>query len=322
MLSWVAGLLVLIGVPALKAEVPATQSAPEESVLESQPVGKDGVAISVAVPRMPVPAGRQPVFIVRFKNTGQVARNLYDVSAYWNWEIRFTRNDPKTAPKSTEPGPWRLRVHALPNRALIDHRRIEPGEGTEIRVDLNDPPFTFDLEYAGIVKHPIAPLRFLPPGQYNLTATVKLPSFPIAGAQGFWLGPVITDPVAVTISPSTPKHETKETLARYDAAIAGVTDNLDGHGLWTNGVSVNLDLPNNASAENVVDMAINRNAVGSKDYQLLRVRPFVRDDVAHTQQTPGCAALLRVGKDYKVLIAFPYGRNSWWNRFYDAKLPD
>lgn len=311
---WIGWLCILVGMPLWAAEVPATRPASTQPMALSVPVEKDGVSVSVGIWQSPVPADTQPELVVRFTNIGKSYKNLYDVGAYWNWTIHFTNTDPHAA----APGPWRLRMNSIPMRAKLEHRQIKPGESTEILVNLNDPPFTFEYVYDGDEDRPIHPLRFLNPGHYQVTAKVSLPAFPIGNDKHFWLGPVTSKPVELIIANHPPRTVTKEQLAAYDAAIARVTDKLDRHGLWTNGISPRIDLPKDATVEEVIDAGINETSLGSKNYRVLRIERFERDNVP--ERVAGHAALLRVGAGYKVVILFPIAQHGWWSRFYDANV--
>ena len=298
-----------LSVRLMAAEQPATLPA-----TESMPVEKDQVAVSVVLQRATFSADEQPEFTVRFKNVGMDYRNLYDVAAYWNWTIDLTSTDLR----APEGGPWRLRMHTIPNRNHIDHRQIKRGETTEALVNLNNPPFTFCYDYLGpLAGKRIQPIRNLQAGHYRLTVTVALSS-PFGDGHQEWSGPITTWPVELTITASTPKTQTKDELAAYDAAIAGVTDKLASGGLWTNGVFPKIDLPSDAKTDDVIDAAVNQTSLDTKVYRVLKLQPFKRNDMADA--VSGTAALLHIGKTYKVVILFPFGKSGWWSRFYDTEV--
>lgn len=305
------------------ADVPATLSTTTRPVLESKPVLKGGLAVSVVLPREEAADDKQPQFIVRFKNIGEDYQNLYDVAAYWNWEILFYNTDLRI---TDGPGPWRLRMRAIKGRNALEHRQIKPGESADVTVNLNEPPFTFAYEYAGPRDHLIAPVRRLAAGHYRLTvaASLKLPEiFQGEAGRHEWVGPVTTDPLELTIAaPSPPIKPSTTQLAAYDAAIAKVCNALSPDGMWMNGVSPQLDLPPHADALDVIDAAVNQSTLDSKKYRVLRIQAFTRKDMPGMPgNVSGSAALLQVGNAYKVIILFPDGPNSW-NRFYDTELSD
>lgn len=306
LISW---LPVVLGVPLMAAEEPATRQA----VSESRPVEKHDVAVSLMLKQASFSADEQPEFTVRFKSVGVEYTNLYDITAYWNWTIDLTDTDSPAG----ETGPWRLHMNAIPHRHPIDHRQIKPGESTDVVINLNDPPFTFDYTYAGIIKHLILPVRHLKPGHYQLTATVALTN-PFGDGHHEWSGPVTTEPIKLTITESKQKGDTKEALAAYDAAIARVTDQLGSGGLWMNGISPQINLPSDAKADDVIDAAINQTQLDSKAYRVLRIQPFKRDEMPGG--VSGSAALLRVGKAYKVVVLFPFEKSGWWSRLYDTEV--
>jgi hypothetical protein len=309
-ISWLAvALLVSLATAEESATKPAAQ--PEA---ESTPVEKDDVAVNLVLKHASFSADEQPEFVVRFKNVGKDYINLYDVAAYWNWKIDLVDAD-RPAPQG---GPWRLRMNAIAERHHIDHRQIKPGQSTDVLVNLNDPPFTFSYDYEGpLAGTKIRPIRSLSPGHYRLIATIAL-SNPFGDGYHEWSGPVTTEPVKLTITESTPKPETKEELAAYDTAISRVTDNLGSGGLWMNGHFPKIDLPGDAKTDDVIDAAVNQASLDSKAYNVLRVQPFKKDEMPGS--VSGSAALLRVGKAYKVVIVFPFEKSGWWSRFYDTNV--
>src|SRR3954469_23661944 len=131
-------------------------------------------------------------------------------------------------------------------------------------------------------------LRRLPPGRYQLTAQVSLTS-PFGPGYFEWLGPVTTQPIEITITPAQPQAVTTEQLAAYDAAIDKTTAKLLPNGLWMNGMSPRIDLPKDAGADDVIDMAVNNSSLGTKAYRILRVKPFSPDNMPGTPS--GSAAL-------------------------------
>lgn len=318
MQQWPLILIAMAMFPNVVSAVAPTTSHSRRPSVESEPVEKDGLAISLVTGRSSFSADAQPEFVVRFKNVGKDYRNLYDVVAYWNWTIQLLNTDPQ----SPEPGPWRLHMHSIPLRVPIEHRQIKPGESTDVSVDLNDPPFTFNYSHAanskGLQAGLVRSTRFLAPGHYRLSAVVAVPKFPIGEDHHFWLGPVTTNGIELTIAKSPQKTETREELAACDAAIARVTDALQPGGLWTNGGFPAIQLPKDAKTEDVIDAAVNQTILDSKDYRVQRVRPFERGQMPGS--VSGSAALVRVGKAFKVAILFPVGPEAWWSRFYDTEL--
>ena len=300
-------------------EIRAEDVVPAKLSVESKPVEKDGVSVSVSLKPQTILADEQPQFVVRFKNTNRDYINLYNVDHYWDWEILFTKTDPHAA----EPGPWRLRMNSIPNRRPVGIRQIKAGESTDVVVNLNDPPFTFDFVYAGIIKHLIAPVRYLQPGTYRMTVKIALPLFMGQPFPHHWTGPVLTDAVELTVSEKrangTPA--TAAELAAYDDAIDRVIKKLDPSGrlgrfgLWTNGGTPFVKLAAGAKAEDVIAAAVNVYLLESKAYRILRVRQVGSDDLAVS------AALVKVGGKPKVLVFFSgKGSTSWWTRFYDADV--
>jgi hypothetical protein len=303
----------LVLLPALLAGA-APAAVTSTQPVESTAVEKDSVAVTIVMSKTTISTDEQPEFIVRFRNIGKGEyRNLYDVAAYWNWTIELTNTDPH----AENPGPWRLRMHILKNRVLLEHRQIKPGEFTDVSINLNDPAFTFDYVYAGVIDHLISPVRHLPPGHYRLAVAAALIN-PFGPGYFEWTGPVTTPGVDLTITHSPQRTMTQGEQAAYDAAIARVTDNLQGGGLWMNGSSPQIDLARDAKAENVIDFAVNNSSLESKAYRVLDVKPFARNQMPG--QVSGTAALLRIGKTVKVVVFFPTGATGWWSRFYDTEV--
>ena len=317
-LRWLA---IVFCCAAVGADEPGEKPAAAPVVAESTPVEKDGVAVSVVLEQNTFAADAQPVFKVRFKNVGAEYRNLYDAAAFWNWTIVLTNTDPEADDKS-----WQLRMNSIRLRMPIQLRQIKAGETTDVLVNLNEPPFTF----AFVPSPPTAaektekpadskprPIRHLPAGRYRLTAVVSLED-PFGHGHPQWAGPVTTKPVEVTITAVAEKKESPAERAAYDAAIRRVTDKLDPHGLWLNGVSPIIKLDRNSQPEDVVDELINVSTFQSKAYRLFRVHALDRSE---TQQVKsGSAALVRVDKSYKVVVFFPFESGGWWSRFYDTEV--
>ena len=299
----------MLAAAALAGTPPSTEPATESKAVE-----KDNVAVTLVASKTTFSTDEQPEFIVRFKNVGKEEyRNLYDVTAYCNWTILLTNTDPHAEP----PGPWRLHMNAIPLRIPLEHRQIKPGESSDVSVNLNDPPFTFDYAYEGPVDGALPQVRHLKPGHYHLTATVTLTN-PIGPGYFEWTGPVTTTAIELTITEAPQKKVPNEEQVAYDAAIAHVTDKLPSGGMWTNGRFPKIDLSKDAKPEDVIDAAVNNTLLDSKSYRVLITKPFARVDMPN--KVSGTAALVRVGKSYKVVVFFPTGATGWWSRYYDTEV--
>jgi hypothetical protein len=209
-------------------------------------------------------------------------------------------------------------MHQIALGAALDHRQIKPHESTDVAINLNDPPFTFDYVYDGRVKGaPVPPLRHLKPGKYQLQVTVRLQN-PFGAGYHEWVGPLTTSPIEIQVSSGgVARSPTKEEIAAYDAAISRVTEKLLPGGLWLNGSFPEIKLPKDAKPEDVIDAAVNQTVLDSKAYRILRVRPF---STGQTSDPSGLAALVKVGKALKVVIFFATGDTGWWTRFYDTEI--
>ena len=302
----------------LDASPPPPGTVPATTSSESKPVEQGGVAVTVVLKPEVIGEEEQPRIVVRFGNSTTDYINLYDVEAFWDWRIRFTNVDAA----ATNPGPWQLRMNAIPHRYPIASRQIKAGEKLEVLIDLNDPPFTFAYAYAGSMNRTVQPVRHLAPGTYRVSLEVSLRNPLGQPGYHFWTGPVTTEPVDLKIRPrqlvGVDAGPNVDEVAAYDALIDRVTSKLDPHGLWLNGVAPDIKLPRVATPEDVVDAAVNTHVLGSKRYRVFRVRRIERLDQSVS------AVLLSVGGKTKVLLFFPGGNVSWWTRFYDveAATPD
>jgi hypothetical protein len=306
-------IVALMSLQRLASALPPTTAPSSPQSAESKPVEKDGVSVTVATNQRSISADEQPGFVVRFKNTSADYINLYDVQASWDWQIRFTNTDKRAG----HPGPWLLRMDKLPHRYPIAHKQIKAGESLEVAVNLADPPFTFDFVYEGETDKPVAPVRRLGPGKYQMTITITLPN-PFGPGHHLWVGPLTTDPLELEVrNPVANGRESQPTaqeIAAYDSAIDQVTKQLEPHGLWLNGGTPEIKLPPDAKPEDVIASAVNRHMLESKAYHILRVRRLDRPTGELS------VALVRVGTKTRVLVFFPTGKIGWWTRFYDTDL--
>ncbi|MBS1727099.1 MAG: hypothetical protein JST51_10300 [Armatimonadetes bacterium] len=267
------------------------------------------VSVSLRSDDYAITNDQQPSFKITFQNDWSDYVNLYNINAYWKWHIVFLRLD---ATKQS-PGPWSVRFE-VSNSAALDHKQLKPGESLEIRVDLNDPAYTFDYENLGPRDGLKTKRRKLPPGYYQISVNVRLDP-PLGPGNHEWIGPALPRPVdlfvreAPTVTPST------EDLKKWDAAIDSVKPIFESQGgLWRNGVMPNLPLDKTATTEDVVASAVNWVQFGTKRTKILRSRDLgVPDKLS--------AALVMVGKQPKVLVYFfDADIGKWWTRFYDVKL--
>ncbi len=306
------------------AQPPATAPAPAELV------DKYGVSVALVLKQSFVPAGEQPRVVVRFTNHGDDYMNFNNGKAYcdWRFEFRSISDDPK------EHSRWVVRFDTIDIRKPHSIEQAKAGESCETDVNLNDPLFTFKYERVGVDKND-APktVEMLPPGKYELTATLAMEPFFIRDPKHMWEGSAITAPVEIDIRDYAPGQEphkpTEQELAAYSLAIARVTDQLaDGHGLWTNGFWYNIKLPDDAAPHDIVASVVNQSTVGSKAFKVLHVLSVPTDP--NIPQRTMSAALVQVGKEHKVFIFWPNSRDrrdnpakevlGWSARFYDTTL--
>ncbi len=308
MRQWVWAIFTLMMFHSSAWSAPATRPA-----VESKAVVSGGVSITVRTEQKTVASGEQPQCAVRFSNTSTDYINLYDVDAFWDWTVEFTRVDKGAA----QPGPWRLKMDSIPHRYPLAHKQIKAGESLDVAINLNDPPFTFVYVYDGPQRRTVMPVRHLAAGTYQMSITIGLKN-PFGPGHHLWEGPATTEPIEITIATPDPNvKEVKpsaEEISAYDKAITRVTEKLPPNGLWMNGGSPDIKLLKSAESEDVIAAAVNMNSSMSKRYQVLRVVPF--DQL----QKGASAGLVRVGKEVKVLVFFSTGETGWWTRFYDTEL--
>jgi len=306
--------LMLAAHPARAGE-PAKSVSTQPAIIESKPAVKDGVAITVALKQQAISTDDQPHLVVRFTNVAGDYINLYDVNAYFDWEMEFR----PAAKDGAKPLPLLLKMDKLPHRIAIAHLQIKPTESLEVPINLNDPPFTFHYESGEAADHAGGPkIRHLAPGNYQVALTIKLNN-PFGKGYHQWSGPLTTEPVELVVGPPNPDQNaapTAEQSAAYSAAIHRWTDKFDG--LWLNGRFPEIDLPRDARVEDVIEAAVNRTILESKVYHILKTEPFVKKGSPEIK--PGTASLVQVGKAYKVVIVFPFENRGWWSRFYDAEV--
>jgi hypothetical protein len=302
---------LLVTVSAFGAD-PATKAVPKPAA-ESKPVEKDGIAIIISTQKDKLKSDEQPEFVVRFTNTSKDYVNLYDVEAYGDWVMTFSKNLPKGAPCET----WKVRFDKIASGNNLVHKQLKPGESLEVAVGLSDPLFTFGYEFAGPESKVLPRRRHLGPGDYRLELTISLKN-PFGPGHHLWCGPLKTEPVDFTIAnESSTTQPTEREIAAFDKAMEPTIElTREKNGLWLNGGFPEIKLPDGAEAEDVIAAAVNvnRSNLGSKGYRVLRLRQL------DGETDKKAAALISVGKSTKVLIFFSLGKGKWWTRFYKADL--
>lgn len=291
---------------------------------------KYGVSVALVLKQPFVPAGEQPRVIVRFTNHGNDYMDFYNGKAYCDWRFEFRRisDDPK------ERSRWVVRFDTIDIRKPHSIEQAKSGESCETDVNLNDPLFTFKYERVEANKND-APktVEMLPPGKYELIATVAMEPYFIPDPKHLWEGPATTAPVEIDIRDYTPGREppgpTEQDIAAYRSAIARVTDQLaDRHGLWMNGFWYNIKLPDDAAPRDIVASVVNQSVTGSKGFKVLHVVAVPADP--NNPQLTMSAALVEVGKEHKVFVFWPYSRDQknnpanevlgWTVRFYGTSM--
>lgn len=296
---------LLLTLPAFGAE-PASKPA-----AVSKPAEKDGISISILSDKNKLKSDEQPAFIVRLTNTSKDYINLYDVEAYGDWTMIFSKPGDAGAR-------WGVKFDKIHQGDGIAHKQLKAGESLDVAVDLNDPLFTFVYEFVGPVDGALRRnRRHLEAGDYRLDLTISLQNS-FGPGYHLWTGPLQTEAIALTIANESrfPKPTEME-ISAYDKAMQPTIElTKEKHGLWLNGSFPDIKLADGADADEVIAAAVNRNRsnIGSKAYRVLRIHEL------DGQADKKSAALISVGKSTKVLIFYSLGGGKWWTRFYAADL--
>jgi len=127
------------------------------SAVSSKPVEKDGLQVTVTLPKATFAADEQPKFTVQFKNVSDKPITLSEADFYWAWSIRFE--------DVTRKGPWKLELQDVGKLKLQQHLRAEkvdtlqPGKTLEVAVDLGEKGLAFEYVWEGEQKGQVAPDR-------------------------------------------------------------------------------------------------------------------------------------------------------------------
>ena len=95
----------------------------------------------------------------------------------------------------------------------------------------------------------------------------------------------------------------------------------DDGGLWLNGGAPRIDLPDNATAEEVIAQAVQKQPFDQgliKTYKILETRTVILSDLGGIP-TEYTAAHIESDLGEKVLIFNFKTFGYWWTRFYDSK---
>jgi len=284
--------------------------APPDSQAPAQTeIPPSAVTVSAATKQPVFPADCQPTFTVTFKSNWTDYINLYDVKAYWNWELRLY----DLGKPAGLDNPWRVQFEKN-TMGFTAMDQIKPGESLAVDVDLNDPAYTFQYVYQGAQNRPVQPLRHLQPGRYRMELTITLKP-PFGPGYHMYVGPATPNALTFTVKRAVAQRPTPEQVKAWDQALDSAAAIVnDRYGLWQNGTSPIVDLPKNASTEDIVAAAVNGTILGSKAYKVLKARALGGPD----RKT---AVVVQVGKDLKVMVYFYAGPHFWWTRFYDAPAP-
>jgi len=176
------------------AEAPATQPA-----VSSKPVEKDGLQVTVMLPKATFAADEPLTFTVQFKNESKKPITLYDADWDWEWQSHFL--DLKTG------GSWWHRHLGDPRAGapLDTVHTLKAGESLVVPVQQKLGAMSnFDFAWAGDQKAWQDPINHLHPGQYRLTVEITLKGNPAGSKQlepgAEWTGTIKTEPVEFEIA--------------------------------------------------------------------------------------------------------------------------
>lgn len=171
---------------------PVTTQAATTQAVNSKPVVKDGLELTVTLARQVYARQENPLPTVTFKNVARTAFTLDDLEWVWNWAMFFENTTTKQrwqmvcrlSDKEMDTAPTSVPVRLPPN-------------GTLVVTVPNHPSIHFMLngdETEKSVKH-------LPPGHYRLTVEIQQDAAnkPDPSATPPWFGTLRSQPVELEI---------------------------------------------------------------------------------------------------------------------------
>ena len=193
------------------ADPPATQPSPS-----SKPVEKDGLQVTVTLPKATFTADEPLKFSVEFKNVSKAAFMLDDADMFWNWVIRFEDEQWK--------GPWQLHETFLGKRKPEPtNNALKPSEVFTVPVEIDPAKKLFELVWKGPQLESVGAIRQLKPGKYRLTMEIVLEENPLDLQLKWpcWKGKITPEPVEfeVTNKPATQPARTKTNEKGWELRI-------------------------------------------------------------------------------------------------------
>ena len=183
----------------------------------SAPAVKDGLAVTVTLAKVIFEEQEPLAFSVSFKNVSEKEFILYDYNDVWSWKREFFNLQLN--------GPWRWEIKP---GLKIERQRMQPiskavpaGTGVEVPVKLdqqNEGDF-FLYVWHGEQAKTVHPRKHLPPGQYQISVSLKLDRNPAPQKDAFphWIGEIATNPVEFEIIAAKPIESSLETRANNPA---------------------------------------------------------------------------------------------------------
>ena len=184
----------------------------EEKVV-SKAVVKDGLAVTVALPKATFTADEPLKMEVQFKNVGEQLIVLYDADVFWDWTIKFA--DAKMG------GPWLLRRTFKMERAAASTTEIKAGATWSVPIELDaSKAGTFELVWNGKQSEMVPPMARLGPGKYRANIEIDLRDNPTPDrARAYWVGKVVTEPVEFEIVAKAAAERTKESMKGWELRV-------------------------------------------------------------------------------------------------------
>lgn len=175
--------LIFSAVAAAADKEPTTRSVTE----------KNGLSLTVQLPKATFADGEDLGFDVTFANISQKPFKLLNADWLGDWKIIL-------APDGGG-GPWQATW--VPKEAALKMTtttvRLDPGQAHILPVTID--PATFEYRWIGESFAPVKPLKHLRPGHYTLTITLRLGSTDDNSSIPYWSGQIETKPVDVNIVP-------------------------------------------------------------------------------------------------------------------------
>lgn len=189
----------------------------DKPAVSSKPVVKDGLQVTVTLPKATFGSAEPLKFTVDFENVSNNAFMLDDANMFWKWAIRFEDIQTK--------GPWQLHETFVAERTPAPtNSPLKPGEALTVPIVVDPAKKLFEFVWKGEQLVPV--VRQLKPDKYRLTMDIVLEENPLDLQLKWpcWKGKIATEPVEFEITdkpatqPSTQAGPITEVQAKELAA--------------------------------------------------------------------------------------------------------